>query len=1229
MKPVKVNIGISLLLLLFICLPCTAQDTFYVTPSVNESACVGRDPCNTLSGYTAAAVTQSGPFDSIPDSNVTLIFLPGSHLIEDPSVVIFGVASFTMVGDPGSRTEINCTESLRFGFVNIREVSITDLIFHSCGLDVIAVGLFELSRSSVLDHTLRSAVLITSSSIVAIRNCNFSGNSGGLGEVGGAVSITSSSMETTSANFSDNNFSNNSAGLLGGGGGIFIDSVAAVIGGTNVFANNFSPRYGGGMAMRLSATTFSGTNTFIGNQATLGGAFIFSGLLDINGNTTFAGNLVLRSGGGIFIAENSSLFAQGTITFEDNVAIFGGGIWVECNSSALFRGNTIFRGHTAVFGGAIAGIGYNIGFDGNTTIEENLAMYAGGVGSLFSSTVTLNGTTSIYGNIGTAIGGGILVVESTLVFIGEAVVLNNLANQDGGGCALSRSILSIEGNMTFDNNAAGLRGGGITLNGDSEIAFQHLTELRFTNNSASRGGAIAIDDSIIFPYCVPSEIPAFTATRCFYQFPSHRSEELPPTNVAVFFETNNASEAGADFYGGLVDNCYLEVEGNEFDPPSGQSSFAAVIQGGESIKISSDPIRVCVCEDEIANCSIESINRHVFPGGIVVVPVVALGQRNGTVPALVQAEVAAGKDRRAQIARLEASQPIGNTCSSIKYTVLAGAENSTVKIEVYPRDGPCPPSVRNVSIVAEILPCPVGFEFSQSEQACVCDNRLVEEGFTTVCNISEQIIHRNGEFWMGFDSEKGLILHPHCPIDFCITEAIDVPIYNGDIQCDNNRAGLICGQCSAGFSLSLGSSKCMSCTNAYLALLIVFIVAGIALVVFLFLFKLTVSEGTMNALVFYANIVHVNAAIFFPSGNRNFLRVFIAWINLDLGIETCFYDGMDAYAKAWLQFVFPFYVWALVLGLIVVGHFSTRVAKMLGSNPVTVLASLFLLSYTKVLRAITVPLSFAQLSLADSSKAVWFVDGNVDYFHGRHIPLFLFSITVLLFIFLPYTFLLFFGQWIQQLKMFRWMNGTRFRAFLDAYWAPYTPQHRYWPGLLLLLRCILFLVTAIGNSRNDSGFNLVIIGCVSLGLAVVPWINCKIYKKWYLQVLEASFILNLGVLAVVSGYIVEVRRNETAEIILVSFSTGIAFIEYIGIIIFHSIKQLSKTAFWSRTVTYYLSKATQKNGGNTETPGNVTEILETNSGVVTSSSPPTWSELELSPQEAEFSQLREPVLDDV
>ena len=71
---------------------------------------------------------------------------------------------------------------------------------------------------------------------------------------------------------------------------------------------------------------------------------------------------------------------------------------------------------------------------------------------------------------------------------------------------------------------------------------------------------------------------------------------------------------------------------------------------------------------------------------------------------------------------------------------------------------------------------------------------------------------------------------------------------------------------------------------------------------------------------------------FFPSGGTNILTIFIAWLNLDLGIETCFYDGMDTYGQVWLQFVFPVYVWMLVGLIILASSMSMRIAKIFGNN---------------------------------------------------------------------------------------------------------------------------------------------------------------------------------------------------------------------------------------------------------------------------------------------------------
>ena len=99
----------------------------------------------------------------------------------------------------------------------------------------------------------------------------------------------------------------------------------------------------------------------------------------------------------------------------------------------------------------------------------------------------------------------------------------------------------------------------------------------------------------------------------------------------------------------------------------------------------------------------------------------------------------------------------------------------------------------------------------------------------------------------------------------------------------------------------------------------------------------------INSIILYANIVQANKLLFFSNEN-NVLTVFIAWMNLDLGIPTCFYNGMDAYAQTWLQFAFPLYVWFLISLIIITSRYSTLMTKLMGSNPIAVLATLLLIN---------------------------------------------------------------------------------------------------------------------------------------------------------------------------------------------------------------------------------------------------------------------------------------------
>ena len=121
--------------------------------------------------------------------------------------------------------------------------------------------------------------------------------------------------------------------------------------------------------------------------------------------------------------------------------------------------------------------------------------------------------------------------------------------------------------------------------------------------------------------------------------------------------------------------------------------------------------------------------------------------------------------------------------------------------------------------------------------------------------------------------------------------------------------------------------------------------------IFVLCLNLTTAVGTINGLTLYANFVIANCAVYIK--DSSFFSVFVSWLNLDLGLESCLYDGMDTYANVWIRFIFPVYIIILVVLIIVVSEHSSIFAKLLTyKNPVATLATLILLSYTQLLRTV-------------------------------------------------------------------------------------------------------------------------------------------------------------------------------------------------------------------------------------------------------------------------------------
>ena len=689
-------------------------------------------------------------------------------------------------------------------------------------------------------------------------------------------------------------------------------------------------------------------------------------------------------------------------------------------------------------------------------------------------------------------------------------------------------------------------------------------------------------------YCARVSCEFLIEDNCFFQIETQRQydietviSEIPELhNIRIYFENNTALEADAALYGGSVDNCSLNFfnpqhpQSNNFDfiyscPNSGKI-FDYITSSDQDISL--DPLYICPCEGSKTDCSAFFITRSVYPGDTIEVPIIAYGQRNGPTPAVIQVT----HKREIEVDDVENTQSIKNSCTFLTYTVQTSAIGTTQEMTLYV-EGTCALRERTVStlptnaikVYISIRECPPGFELLQLQTVCDCAQRL--QRFTTTCRIHSRKIQRSPELWVGYvpnNSSDGLILHPHCPFNYCTSRKMYIAVDDNDQQCNNNRAGLLCGHCGQNFSLVLGTNRCLQCSNDYLWLTVAFAFAGVALVLLLFVLRLTVAVGTINGLLFYANVFAVNSATFLQPQNTNILTVFIAWLNLDLGIETCFYNGMDAFAKTWLQFAFPLYVWALLIVIIIISHYSIRISTILSNNTIEILATLILLCYSKLLRTIIAVISYTHLEYPNNLQiAVWYYDGNIRYLSSKHMPLFIAAVVCLVFLFLPYTVFLLFGQWLRKSRwrIFSWVNDYRILPFLNAYHAPFTDKHRYWTGLMLLVRCILFLISAL-NTLGDPNTNLLCIACATAVLHILHVLSKnKIYKTWFLTILELSFNTNLCILAIATLYTRSslAASNQTA----VSFtSISIAFATFIGIVIGHSVQQTKEAPQWWRRV---------------------------------------------------------------
>ena len=133
------------------------------------------------------------------------------------------------------------------------------------------------------------------------------------------------------------------------------------------------------------------------------------------------------------------------------------------------------------------------------------------------------------------------------------------------------------------------------------------------------------------------------------------------------------------------------------------------------------------------------------------------------------------------------------------------------------------------------------------------------------------------------------------------------------------------------------------------------------------------------------------------------------------------------------------------------------------------------------------------------------------------------------------------------------MHSTFISTIMDAYHAPYTKHHRYWTGLGLLIRCILFTIfgTIYSSRINLMSINVAIILLLVIRIAS----SGKVYRNKVVGLLELFYLTNLGILATV----LLVSDTLCAAI---TASISLSFAIFAGTLLYHLYQETKKNKLY-------------------------------------------------------------------
>ena len=1197
------NVFTTLYNIILLCLYCqfawSNQNVIYVKNSTSCQHSDHDENCHTLKWYTT---------NSSFTSNTEILFEEGIHTLDD-FIELSHCQNFTMAGNgsaihdgiPQPTSTIICNNTANNGFLfsNSSDILIQNLKLSHCS------GLFNLENSTFACSLVFISVYGVSLSQVVISNAKGCGlymyNIYGSNEISDSAFLNTSQPVSTitsgSGNakiFFDNKYLNSQTNLVvkaswfmygktsrettaTGGLNVFIYRSSVRVNICNVTIQGNDGENGGNMAIFIVAFVVNTSNVvidkshIIDGRATKGGGLrIWSRqnyhqekcnsslihILNIS-NTIFQGNEVKKTGGALYMAYYSNSSSPS-----------------HCDSASW---------HVTVSH-------CNFSNNGGNGAAMEITQHSVSHHHMFKTSIDNSFFTNNF--MPSSVDGPIIHFKSVEVSMKNCKITGSNTTV----ISLRNTYLHLYDNIVFENNIA--RIGGALKVCEASLVFAHIdAHICFVNNSAEKGGAIYVQQPCMdtSPVCfiqpaVPEIMPVIEFTE----------------RIKFVFVNNSARIAGDALYGGNLDLCTTIVpyywNTSKYQKYYWHSSriFQKILntteQRGPSW-ISSNPRRVCFCtqsqQTNNRSCIMRRDPIQVHPGETFTVSVVTVGQLNGSTSGIINSALVDGHQNHTLT---QLNHPDSSShCVNLTYVLKSNQSSAHIHFKPMTTEIASRYKRETLNLTVQLLPCPVGFQLtSRHPYQCICNKILTDlllPDSEATCNITSQSISvPQRRIWFGcYDAQnnnsssscKSLVATPNCDY-YCLSKEnanqaiVEVSLSDLDSQCLTGHTGIMCGACKEGYSRVLGGLlQCQkNCSNTNLSLILVYLASGIILIIIIRALNLTVTEGTLNGLLVYSMVIQTHRD-YFSEDQSTFGKicwVWISWINLTLGIKSCFFKGMTAYQQVWTLYTHISYFLLIIAFIILLSRKFIFFTRLFGRNIVKILATVVFLLYSNLLYASFITFRYAILHIATPNgtrySVAWYYDGNVPYFGLKHAPLFLIALLCSL-VLLLYVFSLLLVQCLQRrsdLLCLRWVE--KLRPFYEAYTGPCCDNYRFWPGFLLFMRSGLYIMNLlIPRAYNTLFFQLKMILTAAI-FVIIMSLACifphGVYKKWPLNVLEFSFYLNLSITSLILGFNYSKQQN----ISVLYTSVSISALTFFGILLYHVYSQIKDTTPWKKLTTW-------------------------------------------------------------